>query len=95
MRALGRRLSSPALDRANRDPNAALWRGHLHFGAEPNPRPASVPRRSYTQMEFDIAREMQKPVYVFLSNDASLRDPPKPDEEPEHADLVALQLAHR
>jgi hypothetical protein len=54
-------------------------------------------------MEFDIAREMSKPVYVFLSNDASLRDPPKPDEAPEeapdeapeHADLVALQLAHR
>ena len=67
----------------------------FRFGAEPNPRPASVPRRSYTQMEFDIAREMQKPVYVFLSNDASLRDPPKPDEAPEHADLVALQLAHR
>lgn len=75
----------------------------FRFGAEPNQRPASVPRRSYTQMEFDIAREMSKPVYVFLSNDASLRDPPKPDEAPEeapdeapeHADLVALQLAHR
>jgi tetratricopeptide (TPR) repeat protein len=67
----------------------------FRFGAEPNPRPASVPRRSYTQMEFDIAREMQKPIYVFLSNDASLRDPPKPDEAPENADLVALQLAHR
>ena len=67
----------------------------FRFGAEPNERPASVPRRSFTQMEFDIAREMQKPVYVFLSNAASLRDPPKPDEVPEHADLVALQLAHR
>jgi Domain of unknown function (DUF4062) len=67
----------------------------FRFGAEPNQRPASVPRRSYTQMEFDIAREMSKPVYVFLSNAASLRDPPKPDETPENADLVALQLAHR
>jgi hypothetical protein len=67
----------------------------FRFGAEPNLRPASVPRRSYTQMEFDIARETRKPVYVFLSNDASLRDPPKPDEAPENADLVALQLAHR
>jgi tetratricopeptide (TPR) repeat protein len=67
----------------------------FRFGAEPNQRPASVPRRSYTQMEFDIAREMSKPVYVFLSNDASLRDPPKPDEAPENAELVALQLAHR
>jgi Domain of unknown function (DUF4062) len=67
----------------------------FRFGAEPNPRPTSVPRRSYTQMEFDIAREMSKPVYVFLSNDASLRDPPKPGEPPEHAALVALQLAHR
>jgi hypothetical protein len=67
----------------------------FRFGAEPNQRPTGVRRRSYTQMELDIAREMSKPVYVFLSNDASLRDPPKPDEEPEHADLVALQLAHR
>ena len=31
MRALGRRLSSPALDRANRDPNAALLRDHLQY----------------------------------------------------------------
>jgi hypothetical protein len=41
--------------------------------AEPNQRPADVPRRSYTQMEFDIARELQKPVYVFLPADAAVR----------------------
>jgi tetratricopeptide (TPR) repeat protein len=67
----------------------------FRFGAEPHERPADTPRRSYTQMEFDIAREMQKPVYVFLSNDATLRDAQKPEEKPEDADAKALQLAHR
>ena len=65
------------------------------FGSEPKGRPAGVRRRSYTQMEFDIAREMKKPVYVFLSKDASVRDPPKPEETPEDKDASDLQLAHR
>ncbi len=67
----------------------------FRYGAEPNQRPADAPRRSYTQMEFDIARELQKPVYVFLSTDAAVRQPPKPDEKPEDAEATALQLAHR
>ena len=67
----------------------------FRFGAERNQRPAEKPRRSYTQMEFDVAREMQKPVYVFLSADATVRQPPDPREEPEEPEPVALQHAHR
>jgi hypothetical protein len=67
----------------------------FRFGAEPNQRPAGAPRRSYTQLEFDIARDMQKPVYVFLSTDASVRDPATPHEKPEDDEVAALQLAHR
>ena len=67
----------------------------FRFGAEPNQRPPDKPRRSYTQMEFDIAREMQKPVYVFLSADATVRQPPDPKEQPEEAEPVALQHTHR
>src|SRR5262245_59391493 len=63
----------------------------FRFGAEPNQRPAGVARRSYTQMEFDIAREMQKPVYRFLSADPNVRDAPKPDETTEDAGATALQ----
>src|SRR5687768_9527095 len=52
-----------------RDADAVIHIVGFRLGAEPNERPAYKPRRSYTQMEFDIAHEMEKPVYVFLSSD--------------------------
>ncbi len=67
----------------------------FRFGAEPNDRPADKPRRSYTQMEYDIARELNLPVYVFLSSDAAVRDPPGSLEQPEDPETTALQLAYR
>jgi hypothetical protein len=87
------RTAEEVIRRRISDCDAVIHLVGFRFGTEPGP--ASEPRRSYTQMEFHIAREMHKPVYVFLSNDASLRDPPKLDEAPENAQLVALQLAHR
>ena len=66
----------------------------FRFGFEPKGQPADRPRRSYTQMEYDIARELNIPVYVFLSADANVRDP-NPGEQPEDAAAVELQLAHR
>ena len=36
------------------------------YGAEPVHREPAAPRRSYTQMEYDLARELGKPLYVFL-----------------------------
>ena len=83
------------LRRRLRDSDAVIHIVGFRFGAEPNERPASAPRRSYTQMEFDIAREMQKPVFVFLSTAPDVRQPAKPDEKAEDADATALQLAHR
>jgi small GTP-binding protein len=67
----------------------------FRYGTEPHGRPADTPRRSYTQMEFDIARELGKPVYAFLSADASVSDQVTAEEESEDAELIALQLAHR
>jgi tetratricopeptide (TPR) repeat protein len=67
----------------------------FRYGAEPKQRPAEAPRRSYTQMEFDIAREFDKPVYVCLSENAGVRDAANPDETPEDAELSTLQAAHR
>jgi tetratricopeptide (TPR) repeat protein len=64
----------------------------FRFGLEPKDRPLGKPRRSYTQMEYDIARELEKPVFVFLSADANVRDS---EEQPEDAEAVDLQLAHR
>src|SRR5262245_34666296 len=83
------------LRRRLHDSDAVIQIVGFRFGAEPNQRPADAPRRSYTQMEFDIARELQKPVYVFLSTDAAVRQPPKPDEQPEDAEARELQRAHR
>ena len=83
------------LRRRLHDSDAVIHIVGFRFGAEPNQRPANAPRRSYTQMEFDIARELQKPVYVFLSADAAVRQPPEPDEQPEDDEAEALQRAHR
>src|SRR6266550_521305 len=44
------------------DADAVIHIVGFRFGAEPNQHPSDVPRGSYTQMEFDIARELQKPV---------------------------------
>lgn len=83
------------LRRKLHDADAVIHIVGFRFGAEPNERPVEKPRRSYTQMEFDIAREMQKPVYVFLSADATVRDSAKSEEKAENGEVAALQLAHR
>jgi tetratricopeptide (TPR) repeat protein len=64
--------------------------GHC-YGAEPKQRPDDAPRRSYTQLEYDIAEELKKPVYVFLTGDKFRTDP----HDPEPAELQELQQAHR
>ena len=83
------------LRRKLHDADAVIHIVGFRFGAEPNERPADAARRSYTQLEFDIARELGKPVYVVLSADPSVRDLAKPDEKPEDAEATVLQLAHR
>lgn len=61
------------------------------YGAEPNQRPSGAPRRSYTQMEYDLAVELGKPVYLFLTGDGF----PVDQHEPEGAEQTRLQEAHR
>lgn len=41
-------------------------------GFEPAGRPPDHPRRSYTQMEYDIALELNKPIYVFFAQGRAL-----------------------
>jgi hypothetical protein len=50
------------LRRRLHDSDAVIHIAGFRFGAEPSQRPANATRRSHTQMEFDIARELQKPV---------------------------------
>jgi tetratricopeptide (TPR) repeat protein len=64
--------------------------GHC-YGAEPEQRPADAPRRSYTQLEYDTAVELGKPVYVFLTG----ADFPADPHELEPPELQELQKAHR
>jgi len=79
------------LRRRIKDSDAVIHIVGFRFGAEPKDRPTGKPRRSYTQMEYDIARELDKPVYVFLSSDATVVDTVGKDD----AEATALQLAHR
>jgi hypothetical protein len=73
----------------------------LRYGAEPDPArlAAGQPRRSYTQLEYDIGRELAEKrgekrfrVYAFVCPETFPYDA-APDPEPE--DKRALQLAHR
>jgi hypothetical protein len=63
----------------------------LVYGAEPLDRPAEQPRRSYTQLEFDMARQLGKPVYVFLADESCNFD--RAAEESD--ELQNLQRAYR
>ena len=63
----------------------------FYYGAEPQHRPGDQPRRSYTQLEFEIAVALGRPVYVFLADEACPVD--EHAEEPE--ELRGLQLEHR
>ncbi|MEL7500602.1 MAG: tetratricopeptide repeat protein [Planctomycetota bacterium] len=63
------------------------------YGAEPNPAklPNGASRRSYTQIEYDLAKQLNKKVYVFLCPNSF----PFNDCEPESDEKQRLQQAHR
>lgn len=74
-----------------RDCEAVICVVGFVYGAEPADRPADQPRRSYTQMEFDIARRLGKPVYQFLATHDCAFDAPSTED----TERKALQLVHR
>ncbi len=61
------------------------------FGSEPRHRDPGESRRSYTQLEFDMARELDTPVYVFVCAEAF----PYDDHEPEDPEREERQREHR
>src|SRR5271166_5891538 len=71
--------------------DAVIHLAGFYYGAEPPQRPPGQRRRSYTQIEYDVARELKKPLYLFLSAENYESDKPstQSDEEKE------LQLTHR
>jgi serine/threonine protein kinase/Flp pilus assembly protein TadD len=60
------------------------------YGSEPRSREPDQPRRSYTQLEYQTALDLGKPVFVFVATDDCplVETPPEPDE------LCGLQLEH-
>src|ERR1700675_554721 len=71
--------------------DAVIHLAGFYYGAEPPQRPPGQQRRSYTQIEYDVARELKKPLYLFLAAENYESDKPstQSDEEKE------LQLTHR
>ena len=54
----------------------------FYYGAEPQEPPDGALRRSYTQLEYDIAVALDKPVFKLLADEGCPFDPhrPEPDE---------------
>jgi len=71
--------------------DAVIHLAGFYYGAEPPQRRPGEPRRSYTQIEYDVARELKKPLYLFLATENYEPDnvSMQSDEEKE------LQLTHR
>ena len=61
------------------------------YGAEPRDRDPADSRRSYTQLEYDLAKELGKPVYVFVCGAGF----PYDEHAPEDAEKQSLQQEHR
>lgn len=60
------------------------------YGAEPRDRPPTERRVSYTQMEYYLARELNKKLYVFVATDQFPFDPCAEESE----DKQSLQRQH-
>jgi hypothetical protein len=71
--------------------DAVIHLAGFSYGAEPPQRPPDQPRRSYTQLEYDVTRELGKPLYLFLAAEGCAFDGLPEEGEDERA----LQLAHR
>ena len=71
--------------------DAVIHIAGLCYGSEPKNRPVDKPRRSYTQMEYDIARELKRPLYVFVCAETFQYDAHRQEAD----DVAALQKTHR
>ncbi len=71
--------------------DAVIHIAGISYGSEPRDRPADKARRSFTQMEYDIAQELGRPLYVFVCGEGY----PYDAHPVEPADAAALQQAHR
>ena len=61
------------------------------YGAEPTLDDASSTRRSYTQLEYEYAVELKKPLYIFVCGDGFPYDVHTPEDDEKRR----LQDSHR
>ena len=71
--------------------NAVIHIAGQCFGTEPSQQPEGTTRRSYTQLEYALARKLDKRVYVFITDDAFPTDQHVAEDE----EYSRLQAAHR
>jgi hypothetical protein len=64
----------------------------LAYGGEPSARPDGETRRSYTQLEYFVAKRLGKPIFLFVADESTPFDP-RDDREPD--ELLALQRDYR
>jgi hypothetical protein len=60
-------------------------------GKCPREQPPGQAPRSYTQLEYDVARELEKPLFIFMASEAC----PFDSAEPEDDESRERQLKHR
>lgn len=63
----------------------------IAYGSEPRTRADGAPRRSYTQLEYEVAVELGKPLYVFVCGDGFQYD----QHAVEDQERRSLQAMHR
>ena len=51
--------------------DAVIHLAGFYHGTEPPQRPPGEPLRSYTQIEYDVARKLGKPIYLFLATEGA------------------------
>ncbi|MEL7335165.1 MAG: DUF4062 domain-containing protein, partial [Planctomycetota bacterium] len=71
--------------------DAVIHLAGLLYGFEPSNRPQGAQRRSYTQLEYELAREFRRPTFRFLASDNYTPDNPIDQS----GGLADLQDAHR
>ena len=62
------------------------------YGEEPTNRAQDATRQSYTQIEFEIAKKLGKPIFTFIAEDCCVFD--NPSDPPEDDERRTLQEAY-